>query len=53
MAARIASQVVDGQIPVSPLKALLESSGEFEFDGGREVELKGLNGTHEVYGINV
>ena len=46
LAARIASQAVGGQILVSSLlMALVESSGEFQFRDGREVELKGLSGT--------
>jgi len=35
----------------SLLKALVESSGEFEFGGSREVELKGLTGLHEVFEV--
>ena len=43
LAARIASQAVGGQVLVSSLlKALVESSGEFEFAEGRDVELKGI-----------
>ncbi len=33
----------------SLLKALVDSSGEFQFRDGREVELKGLAGTHQVF----
>ena len=52
LAARIASQAVGGQILVSSLlKALVESSGEFEFRDGREVELKGLAGSHQVFDV--
>ena len=36
----------------SLLKALVESSGEFVFGEGREVELKGLEGMHEVWIID-
>ena len=36
----------------SLLKALVESSWEFEFRESREVELKGLIGMHEVWTIN-
>ena len=47
LAARIASEALGGQVLVSSLlKALVESSGEFEFGEGREVELKGLAGEH-------
>ncbi len=52
LAARIASQAIGGQILVSSLlKALVESSGEFGFGDGREVELKGLSGTHQVFDV--
>ena len=52
LAARIASQAVGGQILVSSLlKALVESSGEFEFGKGRELELKGLMATHQVFEV--
>jgi class 3 adenylate cyclase len=51
LAARIAAQAVGGEILVS--EALAESCGEgdgrFEFTAGRELELKGLAGTHRVY----
>lgn len=37
----LAREAPGGQILVSsPLKALVESSGEFVFDEGREIELK-------------
>ena len=43
LAARVASQVVGGEILVSSLlKALVESSGEFAFGDIQDVELKGL-----------
>ena len=52
LAARIASQASGGQILVSSLlKALVESSGEFEFSEGRDVQLKGLSGAHQVYDV--
>ena len=54
LAARIASEAQGEQVLVSSLlKALVESSGEFEFGNGREVELKGLVGTHQVFGIEL
>ena len=54
LAARIASQAEGEQILVSSLlKALVESSGEFEFRGGRAMELKGLAGTHQVFEVNL
>ncbi len=52
LAARMASQALGGQILVSSLlRALVESSGEFEFDEERELELKGLTGQHLVYHV--
>ena len=54
LAARIASQASGGQIRVSSLlKALVESSGEFAFGDVREMELKGLAGTHQVFEVNL
>jgi class 3 adenylate cyclase len=52
LAARIAAQAVGGEILVS--EALIEScggedDGRFTFDAGRELELKGLAGTHRVF----
>ena len=37
----------------SLLKALVESSGEFEFGDKRDVELKGLARTHQVFDVNL
>ncbi len=52
LAARIASQAVGGQVLVSSLlKALVESSGEFEFGDAHEVELKGLAGLHQLHQV--
>ena len=51
-AARIADQAQGGEILVSSLvKELTESGGEFEFENGREVALKGLSGTGKVYSV--
>jgi class 3 adenylate cyclase len=51
-AARIADQAEGGEILVSSLvKELTESGGEFEFENGREVALKGLSGTGKVYSV--
>ena len=45
LAARIASQALGGEILVSSLlKALIESTGEFQFDDGSEVELWNAQG---------
>jgi class 3 adenylate cyclase len=52
LAARIAAQAQGGQVLVSSLlKELTESNGEFRFDEGREVELKGLSGRHRVFKV--
>ena len=32
-------------------KALVESSGEFEFAEGGDVKLKGMTGSHQVFGV--
>ncbi|HEY5625945.1 MAG TPA: protein kinase [Dehalococcoidia bacterium] len=51
-AARIAGQAAGGEILVSSLlKELTEAGGDIEFGDGREVELKGLTGPHQVYGV--
>ncbi|MEK7806853.1 MAG: adenylate/guanylate cyclase domain-containing protein, partial [Chloroflexota bacterium] len=50
LAARIAAQAQGGQILVSGLlKELTESSGQFKFDQGREIELKGLSGLQRMF----
>jgi class 3 adenylate cyclase len=52
LAARIASQAQGGQILVSSLlKELTESAGDVQFGEGREVELKGLAGSHRVFEV--
>ena len=51
-AARIADEAEGGEILVSSLvKELTESGGEFAFENGREVALKGLSGTGKVYSV--
>ncbi|MGH2991025.1 MAG: adenylate/guanylate cyclase domain-containing protein, partial [Solirubrobacterales bacterium] len=53
LAARIAAQAEGGEILVS--SSLRDRAGECErvsFDGGRELELKGLAGTHRVFGAS-
>jgi class 3 adenylate cyclase len=50
LASRIAGMAKGGQILVSGLvRDLTESTGEFGFGEGGEVELKGLSGTHRVF----
>ena len=52
LAARIADQAKGGQILTSALvKELIESAGDIAFDGGREVVLKGLSGSHRVFAV--
>jgi class 3 adenylate cyclase len=52
VASRIAARARGGEIMVSALlKELTESAGEFAFDAGEDVELKGLTGTQRVYTV--
>ncbi|HLA19356.1 MAG TPA: adenylate/guanylate cyclase domain-containing protein, partial [Dehalococcoidia bacterium] len=52
LAARVAGQAVGGEVLVSSLlKELTESTGEFAFGEGREVELKGLAGPHRLFEV--
>ncbi len=52
LAARIANQAQGCQILVSSLlKELTASAGDIRFDEGRDVELKGLAGTHRVFSV--
>jgi putative ABC transport system ATP-binding protein len=53
VAARIAAAARSGEILVSSLvRELTGGSEEFAFDGGREVELKGLAGPHRVFAVD-
>ncbi|OBK84119.1 adenylate/guanylate cyclase domain-containing protein [Mycobacterium sp. 1165178.9] len=52
MAARVAAQAVGGQILVSqPVRDALSDSDGIGFDGGRNVELKGLSGTYRLFAV--
>jgi class 3 adenylate cyclase len=52
LAARIGAEAKGDEILVSSLlKQLVESSGELSFDTGREIELKGLSGSYEVFAV--
>ena len=52
LAARIAGQATGGGILVSSLlKDLADSGGDIAFSEGREVELKGLAGSHHVFQV--
>src|SRR5438552_1320569 len=51
-AARITAKARGGEILVSSvLKELTESAGDIPFGEGRNVELKGISGAHQVYEI--
>jgi class 3 adenylate cyclase/tRNA A-37 threonylcarbamoyl transferase component Bud32 len=50
LTARITNEARGGEILVSALlKELVEGTGEFSFDGGREARLKGLAGVQRVF----
>ena len=50
LAARIAGKAEGGEILASSLlKELTASAGDIAFSEGREVELKGLTGSHHVF----
>jgi eukaryotic-like serine/threonine-protein kinase len=49
LAARIAAQAEGGEILVSSVLKERCNDGELSFESGRDVELKGLAGTHEVF----
>jgi len=52
LASRVADQAEGGQILASSLlKELTESAGDIRFGEGRKVELKGLKGKHQVFGV--
>lgn len=52
LAARIASQARGGETLVSSqVHEILGAEGEFRFDGGREAQLKGLEGTHRMFAV--
>jgi class 3 adenylate cyclase len=52
LASRIASSARGNEILVSALvRELCASTGEFEFDGGTEVELRGLSQPHRVFSV--
>ena len=52
LASRIATAARGGEILVSALlRELCASSGEFAFDDGQELELKGLSQPHRVFSV--
>ena len=53
LASRIATAARGDEILVSSLlKELCASSGEFDFDRGQEIELKGLSQPHRVFAVS-
>jgi class 3 adenylate cyclase len=53
LASRIATAARGEEILVSALlKELCASSGEFEFDRGQEIDLKGLSQSHKVFSVS-
>ena len=49
---RIADLAEGGEILISSLtKELVLSTGDVRLDEGRDVELKGLEGSHRVYSV--
>jgi len=52
LAARIAAQASGGEILVSESLKELAGESEVSFEGRRELELKGLSGTHRVFTTN-
>ena len=52
LASRIANEAHGGQVLVSSLlKELTGSAGDIAFDDGRELDLKGLSGTHRAFAV--
>jgi class 3 adenylate cyclase len=52
LAARIGAAAQGGEILVSSvLKSLVESTGSWAFEDERDLELKGLAGTHRVFAL--
>ena len=52
LAARIAQQANGGEILVSSvLKDLCDLSGDFRFEQGRDIYVKGLSETRRVYSV--
>ncbi|HEY6420931.1 MAG TPA: protein kinase [Candidatus Binataceae bacterium] len=52
LAARIGAAAKAGEILISPtVKEVTQSAGDFRFDDGREMQLKGLAGNYRVYRV--
>ncbi len=53
-ASRVTEKASGGEVLASALlRELTESAGDIRFDAGREVVLKGLTGTHQVYPVRL
>ena len=52
-AARVASHALGGEVLVSDLVHQLAAGGEIEFLESRDVELKGLEGTHRLHAVDL
>jgi class 3 adenylate cyclase/ketosteroid isomerase-like protein len=52
-AARVASQALGGEVLVSSLVHELVAGGDVAFLESREVELKGLDGSHRLYAVDL
>ena len=50
-AARVASQALGGEVLVSNLVRELVSGSDIEFLESRDVELKGLEGSHRLFAV--
>jgi adenylate cyclase len=53
MQARVAAQARGGEILVSGVVHDLVAGSGIDFEDGREVELKGLDGIHRLFGVSV
>jgi adenylate cyclase len=52
-AARVASQALGGEVLISNLVRELVSGSGIEFTESREVELKGLDGVHRLFALDL
>ena len=50
-AARVASHALGGEVLVSNLVRELVADPDIEFLAGRDVELKGLEGSHRLFAV--
>ena len=52
-AARVASQALGGEVVVSNVVRELVAGRDIGFLEGREVELKGLDGLHQLFAVDL